>query len=268
MTDCNIVWLHNLLIYLCVTVQQPDRLVRDLQEHLLGPDFVSGVQKHQFLDGIIHGDNGLWLVHNESREMLKRKHWVGKCQITERHEIKAVQEVRGVWYGRYIVILEPVIMSLLKVFLTRVNFCLTDQNSSTATASVASYLAIILLMGRRLEKPNLQGHGTRFNAWSTSLTAAVRGLIALLWQSWMLNEMLQQGVNCCVSRRTAHHNTQRLLCFDLHLTRFNDLRNCELVVLQSWHDGFDFLPKKTKVCSWTLTGDILVDTGSPRVPVI
>lgn len=30
--------------YLCVAVQQPDRLVCDLQKHLLGPDLVFGVQ--------------------------------------------------------------------------------------------------------------------------------------------------------------------------------------------------------------------------------
>lgn len=59
--------------YLCVTVQQPDRLVCDLQEHLLGPDFVFCVQKDQFLDGIVHCGDGLCLVHDECGEMLRRK---------------------------------------------------------------------------------------------------------------------------------------------------------------------------------------------------
>lgn len=64
--------------YLCVTVQQPDRLVCDLQQHLLGPDFVFGVQKDQFLDGIIHRDNGLCLVHQKRGEVLRRNRQVGK----------------------------------------------------------------------------------------------------------------------------------------------------------------------------------------------
>lgn len=59
-------------LYLCVTVQQPDWLVSDLQEHLLGPDFVLRVQKDQFLDGIVHCDNRLGFVHNEGGEMLRR----------------------------------------------------------------------------------------------------------------------------------------------------------------------------------------------------
>lgn len=59
--------------YLCITVQQPDCLVSDLQEHLLGPDFVLRVQKNQFLDGIIYCDNRLWFVHNKGGEMLRRR---------------------------------------------------------------------------------------------------------------------------------------------------------------------------------------------------
>lgn len=59
--------------YLRVTVKQPDRLVGDLQEHLLRPDFILRVQKNQLLDRIIHCDNRLCLVHNERGEMLRRR---------------------------------------------------------------------------------------------------------------------------------------------------------------------------------------------------
>ena len=57
--------------YLRVTVQQPHRLIRDLQQHLLGPDLVFGVQEDQLLDGIIHSGDGLRLVHHKGGEMLR-----------------------------------------------------------------------------------------------------------------------------------------------------------------------------------------------------
>lgn len=59
--------------YLRITIQKSDWLVCDLEEHLLGPDFVFWVQKNQFLDCIIHCGDGLCLVHNKCGKMLQRK---------------------------------------------------------------------------------------------------------------------------------------------------------------------------------------------------
>lgn len=68
--------------YLCVAVQQPDRLVCDLQKHLLGPDLVFGVEEDQLLDGIVHRGDGLGLVHDERGEMLRRKHRLAYQYLT------------------------------------------------------------------------------------------------------------------------------------------------------------------------------------------
>lgn len=65
----------------------------------------------------------------------------------------------------------------LKAFLSRVNCCSVSFAIKTAVLPLprlcvqllpaCDYLATLLLMGRRLEKSYLHGHGTRFNAWST-----------------------------------------------------------------------------------------------------
>lgn len=57
--------------YLCVTVQQPDGFVGDLEQHFLRPYFVLWLQEGELLDGIVHRDNGVSLVHDERGEMLQ-----------------------------------------------------------------------------------------------------------------------------------------------------------------------------------------------------
>lgn len=57
--------------YLCLTVQQPDGLVIHLQQHLLSPNLLFGVEQDEFPDSIIHCRDGLALVHDEGGQVLK-----------------------------------------------------------------------------------------------------------------------------------------------------------------------------------------------------
>ena len=57
--------------HLGVTVQQFDGLVGDLQQHLLSPDLIFGVEQNQLLDGVIHGCYGVGLVHHEGGQVLE-----------------------------------------------------------------------------------------------------------------------------------------------------------------------------------------------------
>lgn len=59
-----------LLPYLGLHVQQPQRLVIDLQQHLLCPDLLLGAQMHQLPDGVVHRRDGLTLVHDERGQVL------------------------------------------------------------------------------------------------------------------------------------------------------------------------------------------------------
>lgn len=58
-------------MYLCLTVQQPDGLVIHLQQHLLCPDLLFGVEQDELPDCVIHCRDGLALVHDEGGQVLK-----------------------------------------------------------------------------------------------------------------------------------------------------------------------------------------------------
>lgn len=59
------------LWYLGLAVQEADGLVIHLQQHLLCPDLLFGVEQDEFPDGIIHRHDGLTLVHDEGGQVLE-----------------------------------------------------------------------------------------------------------------------------------------------------------------------------------------------------
>ena len=61
------------MVHLGVCVDEADRLLVHLEDHVLGPDLPFGVQETQLPDPILDGDHGLFPIHHKRGQVLRQR---------------------------------------------------------------------------------------------------------------------------------------------------------------------------------------------------